>query len=292
MKNKLLAYIFGIILLLSVVIPNVRAPPLGEGGFAAGSVGPFFLTPNGSVTDTTNKAAMKGTYNITFNATLINTPDTGGGWFNASFYIANRSVGTQASPTTWVFLANATNTSDAIMLWTIQFNTNGYADGNYSINVTLHNRSGSTPGQWTKGVQSIFIDNGVPTSTYGSDNPADNSITSNTTVTFSTAAGLSTQSCTLNFNSGQNTTVVTPSSNLCTLSIYSIPKSSYPYFWSTTDGLNTSTFATRRIAVQDSTGGGFVIQQAQQQQQAQKNTMNILVIIGIIGAIWYFTRNN
>src|SRR3990167_787990 len=127
MKKKYV-YVIGILsLFIALIIPNVIAPPLPE-------TGPRWFTPNGS-------QGMAGTFNITFNSSI------NAGYWNATFYLINRSVGTGSSGYA-LLLGNYTNKSTSALLWTIQFTSTNYVDGNYTLNVTLHNATD----QYTKSI--------------------------------------------------------------------------------------------------------------------------------------------
>jgi len=263
MKKKYV-YVIGILsLFIALIIPNVIAPPLPE-------TGPRWFTPNGS-------QGMAGTFNITFNSSI------NAGYWNATFYLINRSVGTGSSGYA-LLLGNYTNKSTSALLWTIQFTSTNYVDGNYTLNVTLHNATD----QYTKSITTVFIDNGIPGTTYGTGSPSNNNIDNNATQRFSTAIDLSRQNCRFVFGSN-NDTLVTPSSGVCAITIYDIPKGTYEYYWTSTDGLNTSTFSTRTMSVQDSTGGsGAVIYNQTLAQQQQ--TKGLLVIVGIIALFWILSK--
>ena len=217
--------------------------------------------------------------------------------------------------TVFVIGTNTTSSLYGINYSTFLFNTTTFPDNfNYTLNATALNVTiigiqNSSTGFGTSNVITFrSIDNTNPTSAYGSSTPTDKTTVYTGSVTLDTArdSSLELNNCTLSFTAPGQTatsTIVNSPTNICSTTRTFSESGTYSYFWTSRDGLNTTTFATRTFnydtggagggvsgSAADGGSGGPITKPSFTIPSVNENTKNLLIIGGIIFAIWILSR--
>ena len=141
----------------------------------------------------------------------------------------------------------------------------------------------------------IDIDNTNPTSSYGSATPSDKTTSENTTLVVVTASDASVVNGTLTLSPGYNQTsgnsyFSAVSGNVLTWYLYGLPDSTFSYSFTTVDGLDTSTSATRYITI-DTSRARFVEDEVTPAEEgipeAKKDFGGIFIIMAIVVIVGY-----
>ena len=167
--------------------------------------------------------------------------------------------------------------------WTCSFNTNVLEDiGTYTFTAYVYNGTGANLVQRnTTTSTGVTVDNFAPSAVFGALTPADNVEQKANTVTVDTEADINATSCTLFV--GAKDYDVTPSGDVCSRQLSSLSDGSYTIYWQTSDGLNSTTGATRTLRINAKGVSGAAATEITRQAVArEQGDTTMLVIIGSV----------
>lgn len=212
----------------------------------------------------------------------------------------NLTVDYKTSGGSWTFVGSSLNDTAGDIDLNVTWDTTSVTDQVITLNAStyLSEDGGATFTIIGSAVINVDVQNTVPTSTFGSATLSSGTNTDNTSITIDTATDASIVNCTLtsspSFTSNATTSwFVAASGSKCIWQIDNIVDNSFGYYFTTVDGLDTSTSATRYVTI-DTNNARYVAPEEGVAGEPTKTSSNgflwILAIAVVGGYIWFKSK--
>lgn len=202
------------------------------------------------------------------NGTLLET-------LNCSFYARSTSTANSS----YLYLANATNTSAGQIIFNTTFNSLLLEDSNdYSFYASCWNATGQSN---STASTSVRVDNTIPQAP-SSLSPAAGTTDGDGIINFTTTVtGANTTGCILffpNVNPGSKSYTMTHSGNLCWYQLTTKSEQTFDYIVEASDGTNKTNSSQTRININMQGGNSYLFQSEEAQQISEEKSGKTLSI--------------